>query len=122
MRVDEPMRCEQVSELGPALALDAIEEREREALETHLERCPACAREVRELRQLAAQLARALPQHEPSPALGARILAEAQRDLTMDGRPCRPFGRLRAGSPSHDRGGRSLLRRWSPAFSLASLL
>src|SRR5919197_596742 len=120
MRVDEPMRCEQVAELGPALALDAIEEPEREVLEAHLERCPACAREVDELRQVAARLGRPLPQLEPPPALWTRILAEAQRDLTMD---ARPLGRLRADSTSYDRGSRSSwLQRWSPAFSLASLL
>ena len=43
------MSCEQAAELLPALALDALEGPERELLEAHLRRCPACAGELRAL-------------------------------------------------------------------------
>jgi anti-sigma-K factor RskA len=74
------MSCSQTSDLIPALALDALEVPEREALEAHLRRCPDCAREVSELREVAAQLALAQPQHEPPAALGRRILAIARSE------------------------------------------
>jgi anti-sigma factor RsiW len=74
------MSCSQTSDLSPALALDALEAPEREVLEAHLGRCPECAREVWELREIAAQLALAQPQHEPPAALGRRILAIARSE------------------------------------------
>lgn len=74
------MSCELVNEQGAAYALGALEDDERAAVEAHAAGCPACGRELRELREVAAQLALGLPQREPHPELGARIIARARRE------------------------------------------
>jgi anti-sigma factor RsiW len=100
------MSCSHTSDLSPALALDALEAPEREVLEAHLRRCPECAREVSELREVAAQLALAQPQHEPPAALGRRILAiarsetEPEQPRTFEPVPASPRPRVPA-SPRH---------------------
>ena len=73
--------CALIEEQGPAYALGALDSAEREALEAHAERCPACARELADLRQVAAQLALSVPQHEPPAALRGRILSLAKENV-----------------------------------------
>ena len=103
-----------MSELGSALALDALEPAERDFLEAHIRRCPDCARELAELRQVAAQLALGLPQHEPPAALRERIMALAARDTVTEQRSGGATERV-APPP------RSWWRRWAAGLSLASL-
>ena len=59
--------------LAGAYVLDAVSDSDRQLFERHLTRCPACAREVGELREAAAGLARAASS-EPPPALIQRVL------------------------------------------------
>jgi hypothetical protein len=72
--------CNEVSELAPALALDAVEPGQREGLEGHVQRCPSCAHELSELHEVTTQFALALPQREPPASLGERIMAVAASD------------------------------------------
>ena len=120
------MSCQHVSDLGPALALDALEAPEREALEAHLRRCPRCADELRELREVAAHLGLALPQHEPPPALGQRILALAAADVEVGSSrivaPPPPSGRSASWGREERQRRPPWYERWSPAISLASLV
>jgi anti-sigma-K factor RskA len=60
--------------LTGAYAVGALEEREVPEFRRHLERCPACEQEVRELRETAARLALAVAEVPPA-ALRARVLA-----------------------------------------------
>lgn len=79
------MSCELMAEHGAALALNSLEAPDREIVEAHARRCRACGRELDELRQVASQLALALPQHDPPAALGSSILAIARSDLERSG-------------------------------------
>jgi anti-sigma-K factor RskA len=56
-----------------AYVLDAVSDSDRALFERHLARCPACAREVAELREAATGLARAASA-EPPPALIQQVL------------------------------------------------
>lgn len=60
--------------LTGAYALDALEESERRQFEAHLAQCPACAREVQELRATAARLGTATTEAPPQ-GLRARVMA-----------------------------------------------
>jgi anti-sigma-K factor RskA len=64
--------------LTGSYALDALADTERAAVEKHLARCPACAEEVRGLRESAARLAMAatIP---PPPEMRERVLTAAPR-------------------------------------------
>ena len=64
---------------APAYAIGALDGEERAAFEAHLATCTACATEVRAYRDVATLLARGVGggAAPPSPALRARILAEA---------------------------------------------
>jgi anti-sigma factor RsiW len=61
--------------LTGAYAADALTDAERLAFEHHLEACPACATEVRELQATAARLGSAVPA-PPPPALWDRVRTE----------------------------------------------
>ena len=110
------MSCELIWEQGAAYALGALEASEREGLEAHIDRCPACAREIHELQQATAQLALAVPQHGPPPELGERIfaVARAERDArarqarevppaASDRRPVSLRARVEPDAPESDR-------------------
>lgn len=84
-------RCRLIDEQGAAYAFGALSADEREAVEAHAPGCPDCARELAELRDVAANLALSLQQHEPSPELGSRILSEARRD-SLQPLPSTPVG------------------------------
>jgi anti-sigma factor RsiW len=62
--------------LTGAYAADALSETERLAFERHLDACPACAQEVRELTETAARLGSAVAVPPPA-ALWERVRAEA---------------------------------------------
>ena len=62
--------------LTGAYAADALSETERLAFERHLDACPACAQEVRELTETAARLGSAVAVPPPA-ALWDRVRAEA---------------------------------------------
>jgi anti-sigma-K factor RskA len=59
--------------LAGAYVLDAVSESDRALFERHLARCPACAREIAELREASTGLARAMSA-EPPPALIQQVL------------------------------------------------
>ena len=61
--------------LTGAYAADALTDTERLAFERHLEACPGCAQEVRELQATAARLGSAVPA-PPPPALWDRVRTE----------------------------------------------
>src|SRR5215469_13925602 len=62
--------------LSGAYVLDALSDSDRAQFERHLARCPACAREVAELREATTALARA-SSAVPPPALIQRVLKSA---------------------------------------------
>ena len=64
--------------LSGAFALDALSEEEAKQFRMHLQECPACREEVRELRQAAARMGESQPITPPS-ALKARVLAAADQ-------------------------------------------
>jgi anti-sigma factor RsiW len=82
--------------LTGAYAADALSETERLAFERHLDACPACAQEVRELTETAARLGSAVAVPPPA-ALWDRVRAEAaatrqlpdrqRRSESLDRRP-----------------------------------
>jgi anti-sigma factor RsiW len=71
-----------VHELTPAYALDALDERERVAYEAHLETCEACRAELADFQDAATSLAYALEGPAPSPELRERILVRARGETT----------------------------------------
>ena len=109
-----PNRCEELADLLPGQALDALEASERELVAAHAARCADCARQQRELIEVASQLALALPQVEPPTTLGARILDEARRERA-------PERSLTSAQPGRASGFWTLLQRWSAGLSLAAL-
>jgi anti-sigma-K factor RskA len=81
-------------------ALDAVADEERAAIEAHLPDCPACAEEIRGLRETAARLAMATAV-SPPPAMRAQVLAALPRTRQLP--------------PSGGGRRRQRLRRLSPA-------
>lgn len=71
-----PTDDEHVGALTGAYALDALDPVERARVERHLERCAACAAEVRSFRETTARLAGGTAV-TPPPGLRERVLAEA---------------------------------------------
>jgi anti-sigma-K factor RskA len=55
--------------------LGALSAADRAAYEAHLATCDECATQIKALAPVAAALAHAVPQHDPSPALRERVLA-----------------------------------------------
>jgi anti-sigma-K factor RskA len=64
--------------LAGAYALDALSQEEAAEFATHLEQCPSCREEVREMQDVAAQMG-AVEATPPPSALKARILAAADQ-------------------------------------------
>jgi len=77
--------------LTGSYALDALTDAERAEFEKHLGQCPACAEEVRGLRETASRLAMATAV-TPPPGMRLRVLAAAPltRQLPPPGRGSRP--------------------------------
>jgi len=91
--------------LTGAYAADALAGPELAEFEKHLQRCPSCADEVRELRETAARLGMATA-IEPPPAMRQRVLAAAgrTRQLPPPGRRLPSLGGpRRAGRPRRGR-------------------
>ncbi|MPZ98421.1 MAG: hypothetical protein GEU80_03620 [Dehalococcoidia bacterium] len=82
------MNCDEVRELLPAYAVDALDSEERAAVEAHLETCDAHG-ELSEWRDGALQLAYATPERAPPPALRGRILS---RIAASEAAPSAPAG------------------------------
>jgi anti-sigma factor RsiW len=83
--------------LTGAYVLNAVEGAERRRFEAHLTGCPACAREVAELRATASRLGVAVAR-QPPPRLRERVLAELRR--THQERPGTPRWHRRTGMGS----------------------
>ena len=105
--------------LTGAYATDALAETERLAFERHLDACPACAQEVRELTETAARLGSAVAVPPPA-ALWARVRAEAaatrQRPPVV-GRAGRNGTAAAEGGPTRLSG-----RRFPPLLAAAAAL
>lgn len=91
--------------LSGAYALDALSPEEAAAFRKHLEACPACCQEVRELRSAAARMG-ASEAVAPPPYLKARVLDAANRTPQQPPR----VTPIRAARPS----------RWSPKLVAAA--
>ena len=76
------MGQDDVHELTPSYALDAVDERERAAYEAPLETCEACRAELVEFQEAATSLAYALEGPAPSSDLRERILVRARGETT----------------------------------------
>jgi anti-sigma-K factor RskA len=81
--------CEEVRELLPLLALDALDVDERDVVDDHVAGCSGCLEELAGYTETAAALAVALPQNDPTPALKGRLLAEARRARLVPTDPAR---------------------------------
>jgi anti-sigma-K factor RskA len=79
-------------DLTGAYAVDAVSGAERAAFERHLDTCPACAREVRELQATVARLGAAAA--TPPPALWDRVLGEVRAGRRGGADPRRIEGRV----------------------------
>lgn len=71
---------ESLHELAAAYALDALDDRERDAFEAHLTDCDECRAELADFRETAALLAYAMEMPEPRAELRERVLEEARRE------------------------------------------
>jgi anti-sigma-K factor RskA len=71
------MDADALHELTAAYALDALDERETAAYESHLARCERCREQLNEFREAAAALAYAVEAPKPAPELRDRILVQA---------------------------------------------
>ncbi|MBN2624302.1 MAG: zf-HC2 domain-containing protein [Acidimicrobiales bacterium] len=100
------MRCEQLRDMAPDVALGLLTGRERAAALAHLERCETCRTEVAALAGTADELLLAAPEATPPDGFAAGVLArlaaeEPVRDAPgapapIDGdRGARPSGRRR---------------------------
>jgi anti-sigma-K factor RskA len=73
-----PHDHDRFADLTGAYALGALTGPEREAFEAHLATCAVCAADVRSLTPVAAALAAAAPEADPSPAVRARLMARIE--------------------------------------------
>jgi len=85
-----------VHELSGAYALDALDDAERERFERHLQRCQACADDVRRMTSTATAMAMAVAA-EPPPGLKERVLAAAAATPQLPPLPSATAARRRHG-------------------------
>lgn len=78
------MNCEQIAELIPGYALDALDLEERMLVEMHLAQCPECQAELEALRPVASSLAFVAEVQEPSAQLRERIRADLSTPHLVD--------------------------------------
>jgi anti-sigma factor RsiW len=71
------MEHQELRELIPARALDALDPRDAAAVDAHVEGCPECARALDEAREVVGTLAYNVPDAPAPPRLRGRILAAA---------------------------------------------
>lgn len=108
----------EVHTLTGAYVCDALDDAEREAFERHMARCPECAAEVAELREVTALLAAAVAERPPASlkqALDARIQVTRQVPPVVAPAPGKD-GRARR------RGGKAWRAGWAVAAALALLV
>jgi Anti-sigma-K factor rskA/Putative zinc-finger len=74
------MTCDEFLDLAAAVALDAADPDDVRRVELHAKECPDCGAHLDEFRETAAVLALGVPQLEPPPSLGARVLQVARRE------------------------------------------
>ena len=70
------MRCEQVRDLAPELALGIAEGEERDAALRHLNGCSGCRQLVSELSSVGDELLQLAPAHDPPVGFESRVLGE----------------------------------------------
>ena len=110
--------------LTGAYATDALAETERLAFERHLDACPACAQEVRELTETAARLGSAVAVPPPA-ALWERVRAEAAATRQPDRQHrSEPTGNAGRNGRAAAEGGPTRLsgRRFPPLLAAAAAL
>ncbi len=69
------MTHEELRDLVPAYAVDALEPEEARALEAHLQECEACREELTRLQEVAAELATGVTPVEPPSWLRGQVLS-----------------------------------------------
>ncbi len=74
------MTHEELAEMIPAYALDALTEHERRSVAKHLPYCQACQRALRESQRVTQLLPLAVEEREPPVGLRARVLTAARRE------------------------------------------
>jgi AcrR family transcriptional regulator len=94
MSTPSQLRCDEMEELAPELALGTLTGPERAEAVEHLASCPDCQRRVAELAQVVDSLLVLAPEDDPSPDLEARVLARTVRE-PADGVPERRTPRRR---------------------------
>ncbi len=95
MSTPSQLRCDEMEELAPELALGTLTGSERAEAVEHLASCPDCQRRVAELAQVVDSLLVLAPEDDPSPDLEARVLARTVREQPADGVPERRTPRRR---------------------------
>src|SRR2546430_3410851 len=103
------MRCEQVRELAPELAIGIADGQERDAALRHAAICPDCRRLVAELATVVDDLLLLAPPQEPLPGFTARIMAGISPPAAQRGRAARGAARH---APAR--------RRWLPRLAVAA--
>lgn len=78
-----PLMCDEAQELVPLLALDVLDVDERDVLEDHLTGCTLCRADAAAYAEIAAEIALALPQSEPSAGTKARLLQAARSNAPI---------------------------------------
>jgi hypothetical protein len=89
MSTPSQLRCDEMEELGPELALGTLTGPERAEAVEHLASCLDCRRRVAELAQVVDSLLVLAPEDDPSPELEARVLARTVREQPAHEVPAR---------------------------------
>jgi Putative zinc-finger len=95
MSTPSQLRCDEMEELAPELALGTLTGPERAEAVEHLASCPDCQRRVAELAQVVDSLLVLAQEDDPSADLEARVLARTVREQPTDGGPERRTPRRR---------------------------
>jgi hypothetical protein len=92
--MSDEMRCEQVRELAPELALDIAGGQERDAALRHMSGCAECRRFVGSLSTIGDEVLLLAPEHEPPAGFSDRVLDRLAKEQTPEVTDLRP-GRRR---------------------------
>lgn len=103
-----------VFEMIPAYVLDCLEGEEAQAVEAHLASCTECQAELSSYRELAGQMAYAVPQVDPPP--GVKVALMARLETRIHSGPSRPVRKSWWQSLQES------YMRLSPAWAIASLV
>ena len=85
MSTPSQLRCDEMEELAPELALGTLTGPERAEAVEHLASCPDCQRRVAELAEVVDSLLVVAPEDDPSPDLEARVLARTVGEQPVNG-------------------------------------